>query len=88
MQNDVVVVAMTRTAVGRMGGSLSDVPSIKLATFIITEVLKKVEFDHEEIDELIIGNVENRSDESCLARWAGQREKIGWGSNQAKCLIR
>ncbi|MEZ4579110.1 MAG: thiolase family protein, partial [Desulfobacterales bacterium] len=72
MLEDAVVVAMTRTAVGRMGGGLADVRAIDLATFIIKEVMKKVLFDPEEIDELIMGNVENRSNDSCLARGAGQ----------------
>ncbi|MGD0819114.1 MAG: thiolase family protein [Desulfomonilia bacterium] len=87
MSNDVVVVEMGRTAVGRMGGGLTNVPSIELATFIISSIMKKVNFDPEEIGEVILGNVENRSNESCLARWAGQRaglpvSVIGYGINK------
>ena len=87
MSNDVVVVEMGRTAVGRMGGGLTNVPSIELATFIISSIMKKVNFDPAEIDEVILGNVENRSNESCLARWAGQRaglpvSVIGYGINK------
>ena len=87
MSNDVVVVEMGRTAVGRMGGGLANVPSIELATFIISSVMKKVSFDPAEVDEIILGNVENRSNESCLARWAGQRAGLpvsvtGYGINK------
>lgn len=73
MSNDVVVVEMCRTAVGRMGGGLMNVPSIELATFIISTIMKRVDFDPALVDEIILGNVENRSNDSCLARWAGQR---------------
>jgi acetyl-CoA C-acetyltransferase len=73
MDNDVVVVDMCRTAVGRMGGSLANVPSIELATFIISSIMDRVDFDPHEINEVVMGNVENRSDESCLARWAAMR---------------
>jgi acetyl-CoA C-acetyltransferase len=70
MKDHVVVVGMGRTAVGRMGGALSNVPAIDLATFIVESVIKRTKIKKELIDECIFGNVENRSDESCLARWA------------------
>lgn len=73
MQDPVVIVGMGRTAVGRMGGALKDVPAIDLATFIIEEVCSRSGVEKQLIDEVIFGNVENRSDESCLARWAAIR---------------
>lgn len=73
MEKEVVIVGMGRTAVGKMGGSLKDVPSIDMATFIIEEVCKRSNIDKSLIDGVIFGNVENRSDESCLARWAAIR---------------
>jgi acetyl-CoA C-acetyltransferase len=87
MNNEVVVVEMCRTAVGRMGGGLADVSSLELATFIISTVMKKVQFDPAEVNEIIMGNVENRSNDGCLARWAGQRaglpiSVIGYGINK------
>src|SRR4030042_5182958 len=87
MSSDVVVVEMGRTAVGRMGGGLANVPSIELATFIISSIMKKVNFDPSQIGEIILGNVENRSNDACLARWAGQRaglpvSVIGYGINK------
>lgn len=87
MSNDVVVVEMGRTAVGRMGGGLANVPSIELATFIISSIMKRVKFDPAEVGEIIMGNVENRSNESCLARWAGQLaglpvSVVGYGINK------
>ncbi len=69
-QDPVVITAMGRTAVGKMGGSLKDVPAIDMAQFIIEKVLERGGVSKELIDGVIFGNVENRSDESCLARWA------------------
>jgi acetyl-CoA C-acetyltransferase len=70
-----------------MGGGLANVPAIELATFIISEIMKRVDFDPAEIDEIVLGNVENRSNESCLARWAGQLaglpiSVVGYGINK------
>ncbi|MHB1419082.1 MAG: thiolase family protein [Bacillota bacterium] len=73
MSKGVVVAAMTRTAVGKFLGSLSDVSSLELGTFIIKSVLKQVQINTEEIGEVVFGHVENRSEESCLARWAALR---------------
>jgi acetyl-CoA C-acetyltransferase len=73
MLDDVVVTEMGRTAVGRMGGGLANVPAIELASFIISSIMKRVNFNPAEIGEIILGNCENRTNESCLARWAGQR---------------
>ena len=41
-----------------------------MAQFIIEKVLERGGVSKELIDGVIFGNVENRSDESCLARWA------------------
>lgn len=89
MNDSVVITALGRTAVGKMGGSLKDVPSIDMATFIIEEVLKKFNIEKDTIDGVIFGNVENRSDESCLARWAaikaGLREDCDGYNVQRLC---
>ena len=85
----VVIVGMGRTAVGRMGGALKDVPAIDLAKFIIEQVCQRSGVDKQLIDGVIFGNVENRSDESCLARWAaiqaGLREDCDGYNVQRLC---
>ena len=73
MNDPVVITAMGRTAVGKMGGGLKDTPAIELAHFIIDKVLERGGISKDLIDGVIFGNVENRSDESCLARWAAIR---------------
>lgn len=70
MNDPVVIADMGRTAVGKMGGSLKDVPAIDMAAFIIEKVTGRAGIDKALIDATVFGNVENRSDESCLARWA------------------
>lgn len=89
MNDPVVVASMGRTAVGRMGGSLKDVPAIDMAAFIIEKVIERAGIDKSLIDETIFGNVENRSDESCLARWAaikaGLREDCDGYNVQRLC---
>lgn len=81
----VVIVGMGRTAVGRMGGALKDVPAIDLATFIIEQVCQRSGVDKQLIDGVIFGNVENRSDESCLARWAPSRPVCGRTATDTTC---
>lgn len=89
MKDPVVVVSMGRTAVGKMGGSLKDVPAIDMAQFIIEKVLQRAGVKKDAVDGVIFGNVENRSDESCLARWAaikaGLREDCDGYNVQRLC---
>lgn len=89
MNDPVVITAMGRTAVGKMGGGLRDVPAIDMAQFIIEKVLERGGVDKQLIDGVIFGNVENRSDESCLARWAaikaGLREDCDGYNVQRLC---
>lgn len=69
----IIVAEMARTAVGKFGGSLKDTPAIDMATFMIEQVLARAGVGKKLVDEVVFGNVENRSDESCLARWAAIR---------------
>ena len=89
MEKEVVIVGMGRTAVGKMGGALKDVPAIDMASFIIEEVCGRSGVDKRLIDGVVFGNVENRSDESCLARWAaikaGLREDCDGYNVQRLC---
>jgi len=70
MSNDIVVVAQCRTPVGRFGGILSEKTALELATIVIKELFSRADVKPGEIDEIIMGNVENRTDETCIARFA------------------
>lgn len=46
-----------RTAIGKYGGSLKEIPAPKLAGFVIKEILNRTGLDSEFIDDVILGNV-------------------------------
>ena len=53
----VVIIEALRTAVGRFGGTLRDVPATQLAAGVIGELLTRVDLAGEQVDEVIMGNV-------------------------------
>ena len=54
---EVVIVRAIRTPIGKYRGSLKNIRSDQLGSIVIKEVLKKSKFTHEEIDEVIMGQV-------------------------------
>lgn len=54
---EVVIVSAARTAVGKFGGSLKDVPAVNLGATVIKEALKRANLKPELVDEVILGNV-------------------------------
>ena len=61
---DIVIVAATRTAVGKFGGSLAGVPATELGSIVIRELLARTRVGPDQIGEIIMGQV--------LAAGAGQ----------------
>jgi acetyl-CoA C-acetyltransferase len=61
---DIVIVAATRTAVGKFGGTLAKTPATELGAAVIAEVLKRSGLQTEQVGEVIMGQV--------LAAGAGQ----------------
>jgi acetyl-CoA C-acetyltransferase len=76
---DIVIVAATRTAVGKFGGTLAKTPATELGAAVIAEVLKRSGLQAEQVGEVIMGQV--------LAAGAGQNPArqavIKSGLNQA-----
>jgi acetyl-CoA C-acetyltransferase len=76
---DIVIVAATRTAVGKFGGTLAKTPATELGAAVIAEVLKRSGLQAEQVNEVIMGQV--------LAAGAGQNPArqavIKSGLNQA-----
>ena len=62
--NDIVIVAATRTAVGKFGGSLSKMAATEMGSIVIREVMARAKLDPSQIGEVIMGQV--------LAAGAGQ----------------
>jgi acetyl-CoA C-acetyltransferase len=54
---DIVIVAATRTAVGKFGGSLAKVPAPELGAAVIADLLKRTGVAGDQIGEVILGQV-------------------------------
>jgi len=57
MTTDIVIVAATRTAVGKFGGTLAKTPAPELGAAVVAELLKRAKLSGEQINELIFGQV-------------------------------
>ena len=57
MNQEIVIVAATRTAIGSFGGSLAKVPAHKLGAQVIKTLLDSTSVDKDQIDEVILGQV-------------------------------
>ena len=57
MSKEVVIVSAIRTPIGTYQGSLKNMKSHHLGSIVIKEVLKRSNFDKDEIDEIIMGQV-------------------------------
>jgi acetyl-CoA C-acetyltransferase len=56
-QQDIVIVAAARTAVGKFGGTLAATPAADLGAAVIQELLKRSKLAGEQIGEVILGQV-------------------------------
>lgn len=54
---EVYIVSACRTAVGAFGGSLKDVPAVKLGATVIKEAIERANINVSDIDEILMGNV-------------------------------
>ena len=52
-----VIVAATRTAIGKFGGSLAKTPAPELGAVVIRELLRRAALAPEQVDEVILGQV-------------------------------
>ena len=57
LKKDVVIVGAVRTPIGTYKGSLKNIGADQLGSIVIKEVLKKTQFNENEIDEIIMGQV-------------------------------
>lgn len=73
--NQPYIVQSVRTAIGRMGGTLKDVPVDHLAEKVIREVLNRSHTDVQ-VDEVILGQAKQSADTSNLARLAALRAEL------------
>ncbi|MCM3654602.1 thiolase family protein [Metabacillus litoralis] len=71
--NPVYIVDSVRTAIGKMGGTLKDVPVDFLAAKVIQAVVDQSYINKDEIDEVIFGHVKQSADAPNLGRLAALR---------------
>lgn len=57
MDREVVVLSAVRSAIGKYGGSLRDIPAQRLGAVVIAEAVARAGIDKENVDEVIMGNV-------------------------------
>ncbi|MFM0007538.1 acetyl-CoA C-acyltransferase family protein [Paraburkholderia dipogonis] len=57
MQREVVIVSGVRTAIGKFGGSLKDVPPTELAALVVREVLARANVAGDQVGHVVFGNV-------------------------------
>ncbi|WP_255259848.1 hypothetical protein [Lentibacillus sp. CBA3610] len=62
------IIDSVRTAVGKMGGSLKDVPAEYLAAKVIGEMTRRIKIDKEHVDEVILGHTKQSADNPNIAR--------------------
>src|SRR5689334_614934 len=70
MEDDVVIVAATRTAVGKFGGSLAKIPAAELGAKVIKSLLQKTGIPSDQVSEVIMGQVLTAGDGQNPARQA------------------
>ena len=54
---DVVLIGAVRTAIGKFGGSLADIPAAELGAIVIKEALNRSGVKAEQVDQVIMGHV-------------------------------
>ncbi|MFL9915285.1 acetyl-CoA C-acyltransferase family protein [Paraburkholderia fungorum] len=57
MQREVVVVSGVRTAIGKFGGSLKDLPPTELGSLVVREVLARADVEGDQVGHVVFGNV-------------------------------
>lgn len=54
--NDVVAISACRTAMGKFGGTLKDIPAYDLGAVVVKESMKRASLTGEQIDDVILGS--------------------------------
>ncbi len=54
--NDIVIISACRTAMGRFGGSLKDIPSYDLGGVVVKDALRRASLTGDQVDDVILGS--------------------------------
>jgi len=74
--NDVVIVAGTRTPIGKFGEAFKSLRAHQLAAMVITEVLKRANISGDQLDDVILGDCCQCADEANTARTAALKAGV------------
>ncbi len=77
---DVVLVSGVRTAIGTLGGALSETPASDLAAAVIREAVRRAGLQPEQVDQAIIGCVGQVAEDSYIARHAAVKGGLPIGT--------
>ncbi|MBD7946368.1 thiolase family protein [Psychrobacillus sp. FSL K6-2684] len=76
MEHEFVIVSANRTAVGRFGGQLRNVPAADLAATVMKEAITQAGLTVEQVNEVVFGEVRQSTEASNLARVAALKAGI------------
>src|SRR5690348_11266867 len=76
---DAVICEPIRTAVGRYGGTLQDLPAADLATTVVKGLMERTRLDPGQIDDVIFGQVYPNSEAPAIGRIAALDAGLGIG---------
>jgi len=74
--NDIVAISACRTAMGKFGGTLKDIPSYNLGATVIKEALKRASITGDQVDDVILGSCRQAGNGPNPARTASVRGGI------------
>ncbi len=57
MTKEIVIASACRTAIGKFGGSLANIPAVELGAIVIKEAVNRAGIKPEDVDEVLMGNV-------------------------------
>src|ERR1700748_1974737 len=79
MTTDIVIVAAARTAVGKFGGTLANIPASELGATVLKALLERSKLTGEQISEVILGQVLQAGTGQNPARQAVIKRGLGHG---------
>ena len=86
MARKVVLAGACRTAIGKMGGALSNTPAADLGAIVIKEALNRAGVKPEMVDEVKMGCVIQAAQGQNVARQASIKAGRSTGNHNQRCL--
>ena len=75
--NDIVVISACRTAMGKFGGNLKNIPSWDLGATAVREAMRRANLQGDQIDDVILGSCRQAGNGPNPARTATSDRSAG-----------